>query len=185
MSDKLSYSKFISDIQQASAFDLYRLRCAITTEMESTKKSINAINKLYVGMKTQYFDSIKNKSCDCIIEKINKNRVMILDIFSNKRYSIPYYMINIDSSDTSIDFDNRNKLSKNELCVGDLVSFNHKGLINNGIIKRLNTKTATILTTDKQQWRVAYEFLSVFIDGELSDENSWESLKNEKLPICN
>jgi hypothetical protein len=69
MSDKLSYSNFISDIQQASAFDLYRLRCAITTEMESTKKSINAINKLYVGMKTQYFDKT---SC----EIMTKYRIM-------------------------------------------------------------------------------------------------------------
>ena len=185
MSNKLSYSKFISDIKQASAFDLYRLRCAITAEMESTKKMINAINKLYVGMKTQYFDRTKNKNCDCVIEKINKTRVMILDISSNNRYSVPYYAINIDSSDTSIDFDRRDKLSKNELSIGDPVSFNHNGFIKDGIIKRLNTKTATILTTDQQQWRVAYEFLSVFIEGELSDENSWDSLKNEKLPICN
>ena len=48
MTTKISYSQILEALNKASAFDLYRIRCAINIEMNSTKK-IEAIKFNFYG----------------------------------------------------------------------------------------------------------------------------------------
>ncbi|WP_192484044.1 MULTISPECIES: hypothetical protein [Cysteiniphilum] len=167
MNKHLLNSQFLESIRDASAFDLYRLRCFIGTEMESPQKISEIKKKLTVGMMVEYFEHSENKSRTCIIQKLNKTRAVIIDTGDNTEYNIPYYMLNIDSSNTAINLSKGKKLSKNDLQVGENVSFHYQGVTYNGTVVKLNAKTASVVTTTQQRWRVGYESLTKIIDGEL------------------
>ena len=163
--NKMSYSQIIETINSASAFDLFRLKCAIDVEMESPQKLKAIISKLRVGEQYEYFDPTLNRTIPCQLIKINKTRALVKDLSKNLNYSVPFFMLNVDSSNTDINL-NSEKLSKNELSVGATVGFNHNGKDIFGVVMRLNTKTATISTTDHQRWRVPYQNLFKVINSE-------------------
>jgi len=48
--------------------------------------------------------------------------------------------------------------------VGDHVYFDYRGEMISGEIKKLNHKTASILTKDKRRWNVSPQFLKKYID---------------------
>ena len=82
-----------------------------------------------------------------------------------KRWNIPFYHINLQNIDTNI----RNKkrplgIEKNELKVGDKVGFkNQDNEEVYGKVIRLNQKTVTIEVPPKQQWRVSYSLLFLYL----------------------
>nr|MBA3321371.1 hypothetical protein [Pyrinomonadaceae bacterium] len=56
-------------------------------------------------------------------------------------------------------------LDRSRLKVGDAVGFrDRQNLDKYGRVVALNQKTATILISDNQKWRVAYQFLFPVID---------------------
>jgi hypothetical protein len=59
------------------------------------------------------------------------------------------------------------KLSKNNLKLGDYVGFNKDGEQITGVVTRLNFKTMSLVTTDGRHWRVGYAHLYKIIDTEL------------------
>lgn len=176
-SSPLSYSDIINAIKSASAFDLYRLSCAIDIEMESPKKVALIRQQLRIGMQVSYFDSSSNRSIPCKVIKLDPVRVKVVNLEDNSFWSLPYYMINVDSNDTRLNTNDGATLTKNDLQVGDLVGFTHHGHDHHGMVIRLNHKTATIITSEKHKWRVGYNHLHKIIDGTL--EKTMQKISQE------
>ena len=165
---KLSYSQFVEAIRSASAFDLYRLKCAIDVEMESPQKLQVIKSQLIVGQKTAYFDREKNRCVDCVIRKISRSKVYVYDLEQQIEYRMPYFMLNLDSDDATIEFKKEQKMTKNQLATGDLVGFVHKGIEHYGQVIKLNPKSASVMTTKNSCWKVSYGFLFRIYDTQVA-----------------
>jgi hypothetical protein len=75
--------------------------------------------------------------------------------------------VNIDGAETDLRAvaAERQTLDRSRLKVGDAVGFrDRQNQDKYGRVVALNQKTATILTSDNQKWRVAYQFLFPIID---------------------
>ncbi len=173
MIKNFSYSELVAVLKEASAFDLFRLNCAIENEMNTPAK-INAIKQyLHIGKEVGVFDSAENKLIKAKVNKLGRTLVHVTYIDTHARWRLPYYMVNIDSSDTTIAFNKEKSLSKNELSVGNVIGFRHQGRDHYGMVVKLNQKTVSLITTEKMRWRVGYAGLFSVIDSEL--ENTFET----------
>ncbi len=118
-------------------------------------------------MELSYFYHIENRLVNAKLLEMRPKNVVVLDHEKNKRFVIPYYMLNVDGIDIQIyESKNNDILTANTLKVGDCVGFNKEGESIVGIIKRINHKTVTLETNSGHQWRVAYSFLYRVYDAE-------------------
>ena len=171
----MSYSQFIESIRHASAFDLFRLRAAIDVEIESPEKIRAIKSQLKIGQATSFFDRVKNRCVPCTIIALNIKNAVVNDHEDNMTWNLPYYMINVASDDASISFSQSKKLTRNQVSVGDVVGFkNREGHECYGKIIRINTKTASIITTTHHRWRVSYGALFKVIDADI--ESSFKAI---------
>ncbi len=175
----MDYTHLFNELQKASVFDLYRLHVAIGNELENPKRILHLKQKLRIGMELSYFYHVENRLVKAKLLDMNQKKVVVLDHEQNKRFVIPYYMLNIDGTDTEIyESKSTKSLTANTLKVGDRVGFINKDGDNiAGIIKRINHKTVTLETNSGHQWRVAYSFLYRIHDA----EKSMHTLQNESL----
>jgi hypothetical protein len=82
-------------------------------------------------------------------------------------WSIPFGAVNLEGVETDIGgfAAGQHGLDRSRLKVGDAVGFrNRQNQDKYGRVLALNQKTATILTSDQQRWRVAYQFLFPVIE---------------------
>jgi len=165
----MDYTHLLNALNKATAFDLYRLHVAIGNELENPKRILNIKQKLRIGMELSYFDHVENRLVKAKLLEMRQKNAVVLDYEQNKRFVIPYYMLNIDGIDVDIyESKNSETLTANMLKVGDCVGFNKNGENIAGIIKRINHKTVTLETSSGHQWRVAYSFLYRVLDAEIS-----------------
>ncbi len=162
----MDYSKILEDLKQASSFDLYRLRVAIDHQLETPQRSKEIKRHLKIGQLISYFDNIENRLIEARIIKFKRTRLLVENIYDKRQWNIPFYWINLDRVDTNIATSTHMGLEKSQLKVGDTVRFQDRQ--NNDIygeIIRLNQKSVTLKTDANVQWRVAYGFLHLVIDG--------------------
>ena len=156
----MNFTNLLNGLNQANLFDLYRLHVAIGNELENPKRIMAIKQLLRIGMKISYFSHVENRCIKATLLALKQKNVVVLDREQNKRFIIPYYMLNTTSIDTEIyEAKNTDALTPNNLKVGDWVGFNKDGECIAGMIKRLNHKTVTLITKSGSQWRVAYSFL--------------------------
>lgn len=163
----MDYTYLVSELNNATTFDLYRLHVAISNELENPRRILNIKQKLRIGMELSYFCHIENRLINAKLFEMRQKNVVVLDHEKNKRFVIPYYMLNVDGIDAQI-YESKNTeiLTPNTLKVGDCVGFSKEGESIVGIIKRINHKTVTLETNSGHQWRVAYSFLYRVYDAE-------------------
>lgn len=163
----MDYSKIIEELNNASSFDLYRLKVAINQQLENPHRLSEIKKCLKPGQKISYFDETENRLIEATILKIMRTRLLVKNIDDQQKWEIPLYHVNLDRVNTDIICQARDGLDKSQLKVGDVVGFqdNQNNDVNGKII-RLNQKTATIITTTNTKWRVAYEFLHLIYDVE-------------------
>lgn len=159
----MDYSQIINEFKQASVFDLYRMSVAIKNEMESHHRIAEIQRMLVVGQDISYFDRTNNTLRPAKLLQKNQKYAVVLDLQTNTNWKIPYYLLNLQNVDTKIQTPH-NKLDKNSLSVGDTAGFDYEGRKIIGKIVRLNFKTATLMTNDNKQWRVAYPLLFSVMD---------------------
>jgi len=163
----MNYTEVINTIKSASLFDLYRLSVAIRNEMENPER-IQQLRQIFKeGDTVFYFDAPKNQLQKAIVVQKNPKYVLVKNNEDQKCWNIPYYLLNISKIDTDINITRNDKLSKNNLKVGECVGFNRDGKTICGVILRLNHKTVTIMTGTQHRWRVVYSFLFKVIDGDI------------------
>ena len=174
----MNYTHLLNELNKASSFDLYRLHVAIGNEIENPKRILNIKQKLRIGMELSYFYHVENRLVKAKLLEMRQKNVVVLDHEKNKRFVIPYYMLNVGGINTEIyEYKNKESLTPNTLKVGDCVGFNKDGESIVGTIKRINHKTVSLKTNTAHQWRVAYTFLYRVYDVEIPTN----TLQNETL----
>lgn len=162
----MNFSDILKALNEASAFELYRMRAAIDRVLEDPRWLAAVRGRLRVGQSTEYFEQRTNAMRPCQILDLRRKQALILDQIDGKRWLIPYPAINLDGVDAQIREQPRRGLGRNEVAVGDTVGFvDRDGHQRAGRIVRLNDKTVTVLT-DHQRWRVAYALLHRVVEGD-------------------
>lgn len=176
---KMNFSETLSTLNNASAFELFRLRAAIDRVLDQPGW-MNAVRlRLRVGQPIQYFDPGENRSHQGQVLELRRKQAVVLDLATQKRWLISYAAINLDGADIEIREKPRQGLGRNEVATGDVVGFmdrNHQQ--RSGQILRLNDKTVTLMC-GQQQWRVPYGLLHRVVDGSTL---SGEPLELDFLP---
>lgn len=170
----MNFSEVIKALNQASAFELYRMRAAINRVLDEPRwlQAIQA--RLQIGQAIEYFDAQANTLRHGKLLELRRKQAVILDRDDGKRWLIPYVAINLDGTDVQIREQPRHGLGRNEVAVGDVVGFvDRDQQQRSGRIIRLNDKTVTLIC-GQQQWRVAYAFLHRVVDADTVDVNTIE-----------
>lgn len=170
----MNFSDVLKALNQASAFDLYRMRAAIDRVLDEPRWLLAIQSRLRIGESIEYFDSQANTLRRGQILELRRKQAVILDKDDGRRWLIPYVAINLDGADVQIREQPRQGLGRNEVAIGDVLGFvDRNQLQRSGRVIRLNDKTVTLLC-DGQQWRVAYCFLHRVVDSAVVEENVLE-----------
>ena len=165
----MNYTNLLNELEHASLFDLYRLRVAISKELDNPDKIRDLKRMLRIDMELSYFDYVKNKLVKTRVLELGRKRVLVLDLEQQKKFFMPYYMLNVDNIDTSI-YEKTDNLTANNLSVGDCVGFrsSRDGRDIAGVIERLNRKTVSLITSSGSKWLVDYSYLHRIHDAEFA-----------------
>lgn len=160
----MNFSSTLSSLNQASAFELYRLRAAIDRVLDHPGW-IDAVRaRLAVGQTIDYFDPQANRTQAGRILELRRKQAVVLELATQKRWLISYAAINLDGADVEIREQPKHGLGRNEVAIGDVVGFvDRNQQQRSGRIIRLNDKTVTLLC-GHQQWRVGYSLLHRVVD---------------------
>ena len=162
----MDFSDVLEALQQASGFDLYRLRAAIDRTLAQPRWIVAAATQLRIGQTVQYFSDADNALRAATVLELRRKRVLVLDQQSARRWLIDYAAINLEGVDVTIREQPARGLGRHEVAVGDSVGFqDREGRQRGGQIVRLNDKTVT-LRCDGQNWRVGYGLLHRLIDSD-------------------
>ncbi|HCI53328.1 MAG TPA: hypothetical protein DE312_08460 [Gallionella sp.] len=170
----MNFSDVLKALNQASAFELYRMRAAIDRLLDEPRwvQAIHA--RLQIGLAIEYFDSQANTLRRGKVLELRRKQAVILDQNDGRRWLIAYAAINLDGTDVQIREQPRQGLGRNEVAIGDAVGFvDRNQQQRSGRIIRLNDKTVTLLC-GQQQWRVAYAYLHRVMDTDTIEQNVLE-----------
>lgn len=160
----MNFSEVFQTLNQASAFDLYRLQAAIDRALGEPRWLQAVQSRLKVGQTVQFFDARANKLKRGQVLEMRRKEVAVLDMEDAVRWILSYAAINLDGVDVQIREQKPQGLGRNEVALGDVVGFiDRDQQQRTGKIIRLNDKTVT-LQCDRVQWRVAYSFWHRVVD---------------------
>jgi hypothetical protein len=163
----MDYTFIFSELRAATLFDLYRLRAALSQQLEEPERIEQVRSRLRPGMLISYFDEAQNRLIKSRVRELHRTRLLVENQDDQKLWSIPFGAVNIDEAETDIRAvtPEQRVLDRSRLKVGDAVGFrDRQNQDKYGQVVALNQKTATILTQDNQKWRVAYQFLFSVIE---------------------
>jgi len=176
----MNFSDVLKALNQASAFELYRMRAAINRVLDEPRWLQAIQSMLQVGQAIEYFDAQANKPRHGKLLELRRKQAVVLDQDDGKRWLIPYVAINLDGSDVQIREQPKQGLGRNEVAIGDAVGFiDRNQQQRSGQVIRLNDKTVTLLC-GQQQWRVAYAYLHRVVDGDSFEQNI---IKLDAIPV--
>ena len=163
----MNYREVLEVLKNASAFDLYRLSCAIDREMERPEHLVSVQRQLRLGQVIRYFDGNTNCEHEARVIKFGRTRLHIEHLEGGQKWRIPYYMVNLDGADVSVSQHDKNKeLTANDLSIGQQIGFyDRENQERSGVIERINQKSVSI-RTETGRWRVAYCYLFTVIEGD-------------------
>ena len=164
----MNYTDVMNALKAATLFDLFRLGIAISHELQNPDKIKAARQAFKVGDKLTYFDETTNGLRSGVVLEKNIKYVSLLDEKEQRIWTIPYCLLNLGNVDADIHSNRHEKLSKNNLKIGDCVGFNKDGMQVSGMVTRLNYKTVSLITADHKRWRASYSCLYKIIDAELA-----------------
>lgn len=164
----MDYAAVLAALDNASGFELYRLRAAIERVLDEPRwiRAIGA--RLRVGQRVEFFDVRANGARNGQVLELRRKNVVVLEDESRQRWLIDYAAINLDGADVAIRQRTQKGLGRLELSAGETVGFvDHEGRERSGKLVRLNDKTVT-LDCNGQKWRVAYALLHRVVEGDAS-----------------
>jgi hypothetical protein len=165
----MDYELIVSELQKASAFDLYRLQSAIGHLLDDPARLNSIKHQLRPGMEITYFEPQENRLIPAQVLEIRRTRVAIRELETRKRWTVPLYMINIEDTNTDIP-SKSNQVDRLSLKIGDQVGFTARdGDELFGIVTKLNPKRAKI-QTGQGVWAVPYSMLFTVIDSDHSQD---------------
>lgn len=160
----MNFSEVFQTLNQASAFDLYRLRAAINRVLDEPRWLQAIQSRLTVGQAVQFFDLRANRLKRGQVMEMRRKELEVQDLEENIRWTLSYAAINLDGADVQIREQKPQGLGRNEVALGDVLGFvGRDQLQRTGKVIRLNDKSVT-LQCGQGQWRVAYSFLHRVFD---------------------
>jgi hypothetical protein len=167
----MNYSEIMNELEQASLFDIYRLKVAMSALLEQPEKIRALKQQLRVGMQISYFSFKSNALVNGILEEIQRTCVCVRNANDGRKWSVPLYALNLANVNTDINLkQTQEKYDRNQFHVGENISFIGKNEIETyGTITQLNPKTASIITRDGSRWRVSYSHLFKIFDSEAKE----------------
>jgi|GEM_PF-284556 len=185
----MNYNAILDALNQASLFELHRLNAAIRNQLEDPARIRKVKQVLRVGQTLTWFDEQENRLLEARLLEIRRTRALVQNIGDGKRWNIQFYLINVDNQDIEIAAQDRRKLDRNSLSVGDRVAFKDRhGHERFGEVVKLNPKSAAVMV-GTTRWRVAYGLLMPVIDGDLGSDGSpalqgeYTRLPNNHAPL--
>jgi len=155
----MNYAEVLEALNQASAFQLYRLRAAIDLALRDPARNAAVRRHLILGQSIDYFDTRENRMREGRLVEMRQTKVVVLDREENTRYILDYAALNLEGSDAVIRQTTERGIGRQEIAVGDQVGFQDRdGRPCHGKVTRLNGKTATV-ECDGVPWRVSYALL--------------------------
>ncbi len=155
----MDFSALLNALNQASGFELFRLRSAIDRVLDEPRWIAAIAQRLQLGQRIEYFDTRANASRFGKVLELRRKQVLILDEQDGRRWLIAYTAINLDGADVRIREKKDVGLGRQEIAEGDMVGFlDHEKRERSGLVQRLNDKTVTVISQG-QKWRVAYSLL--------------------------
>ena len=155
----MNFSELLEALNQASGFELYRLRAAIDRVLADPKWTVAIRSQLHIGQDVEYFDPRANRLCPGKILEFRTKEVLVRQTDTGQLWALAYTAINVNRVDVSIRETSQPGLSRHEVAIGDTVGFlDHDHRQRSGQVVRLNDKTVTVIS-DGQKWRVAYALL--------------------------
>jgi len=160
----MNFSAILDALNNASAFELFRLRVAINRKLDDPKW-IEAIRwRLRVGQEIEYFSWRDNAVRRARIVEFRRKQADVLDLGDGRRWLIDFCTINVDGMDVQVREHVAKGLGRNEVAVGQVLGYvDREGNERSGVVLRLNDKTVT-MQVGHRQWRVAYQFLHHVVD---------------------
>lgn len=177
----MNYTHWISELNQASLFDLYRLHAAIGNELHNPARIHAMKQKLLIGMALSYFHPTENRLIQATLLELKQKTAVVLDREQQRPLDIPYCMLNVEGIDTTI-HETTTQLTIHNLAVGDCVGFHHAGKVITGIIQRRSPKTVSLITSAGTRWRVAYRYLYRIHEAEIVVEPALKTITHEACP---
>jgi len=173
--EAMDYSTVMSELDDASLFDLYRLNVAIRKELDDPRRIEEVKRMIKEGDIISYFEDSENRLIQAEVIELKRTRVLVRNKHNMKRWTIPFYMVNVEDVATDITHPTTTKgMNRNEIRIGDLVGFRSKSNKNvRGKVMRINPKTVTLFVEPNQKWRVSYSILYPIIDGEKAHEQKF------------
>jgi len=173
--EAMDYSTVMSELDDASLFDLYRLNVAIRKELDDPRRIEEVKRKIKEGDIISYFEDSENRLIQAEVIELKRTRVLVRNKHDMKRWTIPFYTVNVEDVATDITHPTTTKgMNRNEIRIGDLVGFRSKSNKNvRGKVMRINPKTVTLFVEPNQKWRVSYSMLYPIIDGEKAHEQKF------------
>lgn len=173
----MNIQHIFQELQSASEFELFRLRVAIDKLLEDPERSNALRKKLVIGMHLEYFNDAENRAIACELLEIKRTRASVREIDTGKRWTLPFYFLNLDHITTELVANNKHGMSKAELSIGSTVGFVSRkdNLEYIGRVGKLNPKRAVILVENARgeaQWTVPYSMLFPVIQSELDDNQT-------------
>jgi len=170
---KMNIQHVFQELQSASDFELFRLKTAIDKLLDDPER-INALRKkMVVGMHLDYFSEEENRSVACELIDIKRTRATVREIETGKRWTLPFYYLNLDHITTELVANNKRGMSKAELHIGCTVGFiddrNNQEHI--GQVLKLNPKRVVLQIND-EKWQVPYQILFPIIHSELGNNST-------------
>ena len=160
----MDYGAILSALSKASAFDLYRLRCAIDRQLADPAWVMAVRLRMNVGMRIAFFDSRDNVMREGVIIEFRRKHIVV-EVAPRQHWLVDYAAINLDGADADIRERPQQGLGRHEVHVGDVVGFQDRyGRSHRGEISKLNDKTVTIME-GHTRWRVGYNLLHRLIEG--------------------
>ncbi len=172
--DIMDFTRILKELQESSAFDIYRLSAAINRVLDQPGWIQAVQSRLRVGQNIEYFDTQTNRTRKGQVLEMRRKQAVVLDIDRQQRWLISYAAINLDGADVEIREQPQQGLGRNSVAVGDVVGFVDKHhQQRSGEVVRLNDKTVTLLV-GQQQWRVSYGLLHRVVDGRAENASEHE-----------
>lgn len=164
-------STILEALNQASLFELYRLDVAIKHQLEDPARLLAVKQALRPGQTLSWFDSQANRLVEAQLLEVNRTRALVQNSVDGKRWTIPFYLINLDGQDVAIAARRRRGVDRNSLKVGDRVAFrDRQGREQFGQVLKLNPKSASV-QVGPTRWRVSYGLMAPVIDGALGADD--------------
>ena len=166
-------SEIITQLEEATPFQLWRLRALIDRFLDDPGRLLKVRSKLHIGQRVAYFDPDENREISAIVIRILRTRVLVKNTDDGKQWRLPLYMLNIDELPTDAPIKNQ-KIDRLTLKVGEKVGFIDNRQSNRplyGVVTKLNPKTATVKIFAGGIWRVSYSALFYVLDVEIGINN--------------